>query len=80
MSTSASRRLVAKVWRNMCGVMCRSMAAREQYLLIMRRTAWSERGAPDWFTKKWVDEAISVEKLWRYSVRMWITSSDASWR
>ena len=36
-STSASSRLVANVWRNMCGVRCSSMEARVAYLLIIRR-------------------------------------------
>ena len=31
-STSASSRLVAKAWRNICGVICNSIAAREVYL------------------------------------------------
>lgn len=37
--TSASKRLVAKVWRNIWGVICKSMEAREAYLFIILRTA-----------------------------------------
>ena len=44
--------LVAKVCRNICGVICNSMAAREVYLLIILRTDWSESILPDRFAKK----------------------------
>lgn len=45
-STPASRRLVANVWRNICGVMCISIPAIDAYLFIILRTDWSDSCCP----------------------------------
>lgn len=55
MSTSASNSELANVRRNIWGVICCSIAAREVYLLIILRTVWSDKGVPDGYTKKWLD-------------------------
>lgn len=72
-------RLVAKVCLNICGVMCRSIAASEVYLFIILRTAWSVRGRPDWFAKKWLQFTISEWKSTLYLFSIFITEGLPIW-
>ena len=78
-STSASNKLVAKVCLNMWGVICKSISAREQYLFIILRTAWSDRGLPFWLAKKWLQLLISAWNSALYSSIIWETESLPIW-
>ena len=78
-STSASKRLVANVCLNKCGVMCISIAARVVYLLSILRTAWSVKGLPDWFAKKWLQFSISRQNSFLYSIKILITEMFPIW-
>lgn len=46
-STSASNKELANVWRNIWGVICCSIEAREVYLISVLRTVWSDKWEPD---------------------------------
>ena len=78
-STSASKRLVANVCRNICGVICISIDASSVYLFIMRRTAWSDKGVAAWLTKKESQASISFWKVILYFFKIQSTDSFPIW-